>query len=300
MARIAFLGLGRMGSGMAKRMLAAGNEVRVFNRTRERADTLAAVGATVCETAAEACREANAIFAMVADDAASRAVWQGPTGALAGSPAPAAFAVECSTLSHAWVLELATEAEARGLRYLDAPVTGLPDAAAAGKLTLFVGARAEALEEALPLLEPIAERILHFGGVGSGTAYKLLINLVGAVQIASAAEGMALAQKAGLNLGEVADAISLGQAASPQVVRHTRRMAAGDHDQNVVFTPALRLKDVEYALQFARSLGLATPFGDVACELFRELCKRGDAGANESKIFELSRSLTLEQTPRTS
>lgn len=281
-----------MGSGMAKRMLASGNDVRVFNRTKCRADALAAVGATVCETAAEACNEASAIFAMVADDAASREIWQGPTGALSGSPAPAAFAVECSTLSHERVMELSAKANSRGLRYVDAPVTGLPEAAAAGKLTLLVGARPEHLEAALPLLEPIAERILHFGDIGSGTAYKLIINLVGAVQIASAAEGMAIAERAGLNLAEVADAISLGQAASPQVVRNTRRMATGDHDQNVVFTPSLRLKDVEYALQFARSLGVTSPFGDIAAQLLRELCARGDGDANESKIFELSKSFT--------
>jgi 3-hydroxyisobutyrate dehydrogenase len=86
------------------------------------------------------------------------------------------------------------------------------------------------------------------------------------------------------------EAIALGQAASPQVVRNTRRMAAGDHDQNVVFTPALRLKDVEYALALGRRLGQATPFGDVAADLLRRLCAQGDAHANESKIFELVRA----------
>ncbi len=134
-------------------------------------------------------------------------------------------------------MELAADADARGLRYIDSPVTGLPSAAADGKLTLFVGAAAADLEAARPFLEPLSERILQFGAVGAGTAYKLMVNMVGAVQIASAAEGMAIAERAGLDLNAVAEAIALGQAASPQVVRNARRFAEGEHDQNVVFTP---------------------------------------------------------------
>lgn len=146
-----------------------------------------------------------------------------------------------------------------------------------------MGAAEEDLAVARPLLAPLAERLLHFGPVGAGTVYKLMINLVGAVQIGSAAEGMALAERAGLPLSAVVDAIALGQAASPQVVRNTRRMAAGDHEQNVVFTPALRLKDVEHALELGRRLGQETPFGDVAADLLRRLCAQGFADVNESK-----------------
>jgi 3-hydroxyisobutyrate dehydrogenase len=189
------------------------------------------------------------------------------------------------------VMELSAEVIARDLRYIDAPVTGPPEAAAAGKLTLLVGAAAGDLEAARPFLEPLAERILHFGPTGAGTAYKLMVNMVGAIQIASAAEGMAIAERAGLDLTAVADAIALGQAASPQVVRNTRRFAAGDHDRDILFTPALRLKDVEYALRFARKLGIAAPFGDLSAALFRKLCEQGDAQANESKIFEVVRGL---------
>jgi 3-hydroxyisobutyrate dehydrogenase len=210
---------------------------------------------------------------------------------LAGRPAPRAFAIECSTLSHDWVLELAGAAASAGLRYLDAPVTGLPAAAAAGELTLLVGADYTDLRDARPLLTPLSDRVLHFGAVGAGTAYKLMVNLMGAVQIAAAAEGMALAERAGLSPAFVADAIALGQAASPQVVRNTRRMAEDDHERNVVFTPALRLKDVEYGLALARKLGVATPFGDVAAALLHRLCAEGHAQANESKIIDVARSL---------
>jgi 3-hydroxyisobutyrate dehydrogenase len=291
MANVAFLGLGKMGFGMAGRLIGAGHRVSVYNRTASKADALAKQGAVVCASPREACTDAAAVLSMTADDNSSRSMWLGTDGALAANLAPAALAIECSTLSHDWVMELSAEAGARGLRYIDAPVTGLPEAAAAGKLTLLVGAAPADLEAARPFLEPLAERILHFGGIGAGTAYKLMVNMIGAVQIASAAEGMAIAERAGLDLNAVADAIALGQAASPQVVRNARRFAAGDHDRNIVFTPALRLKDVEYALRFAHKLGIAAPFGDLSAALLRKLCEQGDAHVNESKIFEVVRSL---------
>jgi 3-hydroxyisobutyrate dehydrogenase len=291
MANVAFLGLGKMGLGMAGRLVAAGHHVRVFNRTVSRAENLAKDGAIVCSSPREACADVTAVLSMTADDNSSRVMWLGADGALAAGLPPGSLVIECSTLSHDWVMDLATEAGARGLRYIDSPVTGLPSAAAEGKLTLFVGAHAEDLEAARPFLEPLSERILQFGAVGAGTAYKLMVNMIGAVQIASAAEGMAIAERAGLDLNAVAEAIALGQAASPQVVRNARRFAAGDHDRNVVFTPALRLKDVEYALRFASKLGVATSFGDLSATLLRKLCEQGDAHVNESKIFEVVRAL---------
>jgi 3-hydroxyisobutyrate dehydrogenase len=227
---------------------------------------------------------------VVSDDAASRSIWMGEAGVLAAQLRPAAFAIECSTLSHAWVQDLSHATAARGLRYLDAPVTGLPADAAAGALTLLVGAQGDDLESARGLLNTLAQRIIHFGPIGAGTAYKLIINLVGAVQIASAAECMALAERAGLDARVVAEAVSTGQAASPQVVRNVRRIADNDHDTNVVFTPALRLKDVEYALRLAHELGIGAPFGEVAARLLRQLCALGHADLNESKLIEIARS----------
>jgi 3-hydroxyisobutyrate dehydrogenase len=187
------------------------------------------------------------------------------------------------------VMELASQARALNLRYVDAPVTGLPDAAAAGELTLLVGADTADLESARPILNAISHRILHFGAVGSGTAYKLIVNLLGAVQIASLAEGMALAERIGLDLDAVANAISSGQAASPQVVRNAHRIAAGDHDRNVVFTPVLRLKDTDYALQLAQGIGMRAPFGQVAAAQLRRLIELGYSRDNESRIIEVAR-----------
>lgn len=284
-----------MGRGIANRLLQAGRDLRVYNRTTSKATELERAGARSFATPREACTDVDAVFAMTADDASSRSVWLGPDGILAARFAPRAFAIECSTLSHAWVMELASQARARSLRYLDAPVTGLPDSAAAGTLTLLIGADVSDLEAARPILHAICERILHFGAVGSGTAYKLIVNLIGAIQIASLAEGFALAEQAGLDLATVASAITTGQAASPQVVRNARRIVADDHEQNVVFTPALRLKDVDYALELARALGMSAPFGTVAAGQLRRLIELGYARVNESKIIEVARLSKINQ-----
>lgn len=289
MTSIAFVGLGNMGSGMARRLLQAGHQLRVYNRTKSKAAELERAGARSCATPREACTDVDAVFAMTADDTSSRSVWLGSDGILAARLAPRAFAIECSTLSHAWVMELASQARARNLRYIDAPVTGLPDSAAAGTLTLLVGADGSDLESARPMLNAISDRILHFGAVGTGTAYKLIVNLIGAIQIASLAEGLALAEKAGLDLATVENAITTGQAASPQVVRNARRMVADDHEQNVAFTPVLRLKDTDYALELARGLGMTAPFGRVAAGQVRRLIELGYSQVNESKIIEVAR-----------
>ena len=279
-----------MGAGMAARLLGAGHQVSVYNRTASKADPLVALGARRASNPSNACHDVEAVLSMVSDDAASREMWVADEGALRADLGPGTLCVECSTLSHEWVMELRSRVVERGLRYIDCPVTGLPPDAAAGALTLLVGAAAADLALARRLLSALSNRILHFGAAGTGTVYKLIINMIGAVQIASAAEGMALAQRAGLDLNEVAAAISLGQAASPQVVRNVRRMAEGDHDRNVVFTSALRLKDVEYALRFARSLQMSAPFGEVANRGLEELCERGRGLANESSVFEVALS----------
>lgn len=287
--RIAFLGLGKMGIGMATRLVTAGHQLAVYNRTPGRAEPLVKSGARLADSPRDAAQNADVIIGMTADDESSRAMWLGPAGALAADNAPDALAIECSTLSHDWVLELARHVGERNFRYVDAPVTGLPDAAASGTLTVLVGADPASLDAARPVFASLATRILHFGKVGQGTAYKLMINLIGAIQIASAAEGMVFARSAGLDLNLVADALASGQAASPQVVRNVRRFVSDDHGPPVNFTPALRLKDIDYALRFARQLGVPAEFGGVAQRLYRRLCEHGFAHDNESRVIDAVR-----------
>lgn len=282
------VGLGRMGQGMAARLLLAGHQLVVANRTPQRAAALEAQGARLASSPAEAVAGVDAVLVMVSDDQASRSVWQGRGGILAGVPKPAAFAIECSTLSRDWVLGLAGSARQAGWRYLDCPVTGLPAAAAAGELTLLVGADSADLAQAGALLAALG-KVIHFGPVGAGTAYKLIVNLMGAVQIAGLAEGLALAERAGLDLKQVAEALSQGQAGSPQVIRNAKRMVVADHAQNVTFSGDLRRKDTAYAMRLAEQLGLPTPLGKVALDGLDLLLASGLGEQNESSIIEVAR-----------
>jgi 3-hydroxyisobutyrate dehydrogenase len=252
MTKVAFIGLGRMGHGMAGRYLDAGFTVAVFNRSKAKAADLIARGARWASSPADAADGADAVVTMVADDEASRSVWLGKDGAVT-TMKPGALAIECSTVSHQHALDMARELRGRGLVYIDCPVTGLPEAAASGKLTLLVGADAADLDCAKPYLAPIGNNVRHFGAVGTGTVYKLINNLMGAVQIASLAEGIAMAEQAGLDMNLVAEAMATGAVASPQVIRHSRRMAARDFS-GASFTAALRHKDAAYAVKLAENL----------------------------------------------
>src|ERR1700752_2347125 len=170
MKHVAFIGLGRMGHGMAVCYLDAGFTVSVWNRSKAKADDLIARGARWAASPADAATGADAVVTMVADDEVSRSVWLGKDGA-AASMKPGALAIECSTVSYRHALDMARELNGRGLIYIDCPVTGLPDAAASGKGTLRGGAGAADLDKARPFLEPVGSTIRHFGAIGSGTVY---------------------------------------------------------------------------------------------------------------------------------
>jgi 3-hydroxyisobutyrate dehydrogenase len=285
MKKIAFLGLGRMGHGMAGRYLDSGFTLAVWNRSKAKAEDLIARGARWAASPADAADDAAAVVTMVADDEASRAVWLGKDGA-AASAGPGALAVECSTVSYSHALDLARELRGRGLVYIDSPVTGLPDAAAAGKLTLLVGAEPADLEQARPFLAPLSTTIRHFGAVGTGTVYKLINNLMGAIQIAGVAEGLAIAEQAGLDMKLVLEAIETGVAASPQVIRHSRRMVARDF-AGASFTASLRHKDAAYAVALAETLLSGAPLmGRAAVEAYAR-AKAYAPDDDEGKMIEI-------------
>ena len=285
MAQIAFIGLGRMGHGMAGRYLESGFTVAVWNRSKSKAEDLIARGARWAQSPADAAEGADAIVTMVADDEASRAVWLGKDGAAATAKA-GTLAIECSTVSYRHALDLARELRGRDLVYIDSPVTGLPDAAAGGKLTLLVGAEPADLERARPYLAPLSTTIRHFGAVGTGTVYKLINNLMGAIQIAGIAEGLAIAEHAGLDMKLVLEAVETGVAASPQVIRHSKRMVARDFS-GASFTSALRYKDAAYAVRLAESL-LATPplVGRAAVEAYAQ-AKAEMPDDDEGRMIEI-------------
>jgi 3-hydroxyisobutyrate dehydrogenase-like beta-hydroxyacid dehydrogenase len=274
-----------MGHGMAGRYLDAGFSLAVWNRSKAKAEDLIARGARWATSPADAADGADAVVTMVADDAASRAVWLGKDGA-ARSAKAGTLAIECSTVSYGHALDLARELRGRGLIYIDSPVTGLPDAAAAGKLTLLVGAEPADLESARPYLAPLSTTIRHFGAVGSGTVYKLINNLMGAIQIAGLAEGLAIAEQAGLDMKLVLEALETGVAASPQVIRHSKRMVARNFG-GATFAAALRHKDAVYAVALAESLLSRAPLMGRAAVQAYDRAKAYAPDDDEGKMIEI-------------
>lgn len=267
MNSIAFLGLGTMGAGMASRLVAAGFDVTVWNRSRDRAEALASTGARVAATPALAAAQAEAVIAMVADDRASRDVWMGKDGALSSTPRGAVL-VESSTLSPAWIKELAGHASAAGLDLLDAPVTGSRPQAAAGELLFLVGGSAAALERVRPALAAMSRGIVHLGATGSGSQMKLINNFLCGVQAAALAEAVALVERLGLDMPQAFKVLSEGAPGSPLVKGVGARMISRDYTLN--FALALLDKDLTYAMDAGAHAGVPLRTAGAARELFAD------------------------------
>jgi 3-hydroxyisobutyrate dehydrogenase len=284
-----------MGEAMIMRLLGAGHSVTVYNRTPEKASRVIEAGAHFAPTPRAAVEQGgDAVFASLIDDDASRAVWTGPDGVMSAGLAPGSVVVECSTLSHGWVMELNGIARERGLRFLDCPVAGRPDFAAAGKLVVFVGGEERDLEEIRRFLEPLSREVLRFGGPGSGTAFKLIYNLMGATHVAALAEGLVAAEAAGLDLHVAAHGFSTGATGSPHVVRHAAFMSEGRHEKPVAFTGRGRLKDSTYGVEFTEQLGCQAIVGNATVKVFQQMVDIGMAEANDSMIIDAIRRIKKE------
>jgi 3-hydroxyisobutyrate dehydrogenase len=191
---------------------------------------------------------------MVADDKASRAVWFGPDGALADIK-PGAVVVEMSTLTPDWVKELAGAAKAKDCGFVDAPVGGSKPAAANGQLVLFMGGDKAAIDRARPALEAVSARMHHLGPAGAGATWKLVNNMLVAIQVTALAEGLALARAAGFDLAVASELIGNSAAASPAVKTKLPRMVEGDYGETD-FALQHMLKDARYAEALGRELGV--------------------------------------------
>jgi 3-hydroxyisobutyrate dehydrogenase len=273
MQRVAILGLGIMGGGMAANWLAKGFEVSVWNRTRAKAEPLAAKGAKIAATPREAATGADFIFAMVADDDASRSVWLGPDGALAGAKT-GAIGVESSTLTPGWIHELSGQAKAKGVGFLDAPVGGSRPAATNGELRFFVGGDPQTYEAARPALAAVGNKMDLLGPVGAGATWKLINNQLAAGQIAALAEALAVAKKAGFKDEVISELILGGAPASPIVKLKLPRMLAQDFEPTD-FALNLMLKDARYATALAHSLGLPAGMIEGAVKAFARADAKG-------------------------
>jgi 3-hydroxyisobutyrate dehydrogenase len=280
--RIAFLGLGIMGSGMARRLLHAGFPLAVYNRNPERSKPFQS-GATVAASPRDAASQADIVISMVADDAASKTMWLGDNGALAGMMAGAVL-IESSTLSVAWIKELASAASAKGCELLDAPVTGTKPHAAAGELIFLVGGSEAALAKAKPVLAAMGKDIVSLGPNGSGSLMKLINNFMAGVQAASFAEAVALVDAAGLNREKAVSILTHGAPGSPLVNRIAATSGSGDFTPNFILR--LMAKDLGYAATEGARNGVPLRTASSALEVFKQAVEKGYGEEDFSAVIK--------------
>jgi 3-hydroxyisobutyrate dehydrogenase len=284
--RVAILGLGIMGTGMADRLLSANFPLAVYNRNREKSVPFAEAGAFTAESPRDAASRSEIILSMVGDDAASRNTWLGENGALAGA-SPGSVLIESSTLSGDWIQELAAKAAERGCRFLDAPVTGTKPHAASGELVFLVGGSAEALDAARPVFSVLGRDVVHLGAVGSGSLMKLINNFVCGVQAASFAEAVAMIDAGGLDRTKAVSILTGGAPGSGIVKRMADRIAASDFTPN--FALRWMAKDIGYAIDDASKNGISLQTADAALSVFKQAIAEGHGDEDFSAVSRSSK-----------
>jgi 3-hydroxyisobutyrate dehydrogenase len=285
---VALLGLGTMGIGMAANLLKAGFPLTVWNRTTAKAQPLAEKGARVAASPADAAKGAQVILSMVADDAASRAAWlgengAGENGALAAAEKGAVL-IESSTLSPAWVAELAHAATERGVQFIDAPVTGSRVQAEGGQLSFLAGGDEAAVNSARPVFLAMGKEVIHLGPAGSGAKLKLINNFLAAVQIASLAEGLTWIERSGLDRDKALSYLKSGAPGSPLLAGISARMTERNYDVN--FLLRLMTKDIRYAESEAASCDVELSTAMAARRRFEEAIEQGYGEKDMSAVIE--------------
>jgi 3-hydroxyisobutyrate dehydrogenase len=281
--RVAIIGLGIMGGGMAGRLLSAGFPLAVYNRNKDRSAPFASAGATVAGSPREAASQADIVISMVSDDIASRGVWLGENGALAGT-ARGSVLIECSTLTVGWIKELAAAAAQRGCELLDAPVTGTKPHAASGELSFLIGGSDAALATAQPVLSVLGREIIHLGPTGSGALMKLINNFMCGVQAAALAEAEYMIGAGGLNLEKALPILTHGAPGSGLVQRAAARAFANDFTPN--FPLHLMAKDLGYAIGEASNLGHNLLTASSALTIFKEAIAKGYGDQDFSAVIK--------------
>lgn len=287
MARIAFLGLGAMGSLMAGNLVKAGHAVTVWNRTPAACAPLSAAGAEVAATPRAAAAGAEVAFAMLRDDDAAAAVWlDDDTGALAGLGADA-IGIECSTLTPAAVRRLAARFARARRGFLDAPVAGSRPQAEAAQLIFLAGGEAGVLARAEPVLRQMGAAVHHAGPVGSGATLKLAVNTLFGVQVAALAEIVGLLGRAGLDLPRAIDILTATPVCSPAAKGAVASMLSGAFAP--MFPVDLVEKDFGYTLSTAEAAGAAMPLADTTRAVFAQAIRQGLGPDNLTGVVRLYR-----------
>jgi len=293
--KIGFIGLGIMGSRMAANLLKHGHTLVVTNRTRAKADLLVAGGATWADSPAAVAEQVEIIFTMLARPETVEEAVLGKDGFLSRL-AKGRIWVDCSTVDPSFSKKMAAEAQARGIRFLGAPVTGSKGPAAQAKLIFWVGGDAADLEACRPLLECMGSRIVHCGGPGMGASIKMVMNQVLGTELAAFSEGLILGQSLGLSREVLFDALFNGPAAAPFVAVKRERIETGNYAQ-ADFALRMLQKDLHLAAVSAYESGVAMPLTNVAKEIYRMAIREGHGEEDISAIYGyLARSQDVQPT----
>jgi 3-hydroxyisobutyrate dehydrogenase len=257
MTRIALLGLGAMGQRMARRLLEAGHELTVWNRSPAAAEPLVRAGARPATTPRQAADGAELVWSMVYDDAASQRVWLADADGAAAALARDAIAVESSTLGAEWVSQLAAHFAAAGTAFVDAPVAGSRVQAEAGQLIFMAGGMADVVDRLRPVLAALGSAVHHVGPVGSGAWLKLVVNTLFATQVAAMAEQLGVLRKAGIEASGALAALRAMPVTSPAAAGAASLMLARNFSPQAPVD--LIAKDLGYALRSGQQLGADMP-----------------------------------------
>lgn len=269
MAKLAYLGLGTMGAPMARHLAAAGHDLAVYNRSAAKAEAwVAANGGRLAASAADAAEGADAVFSSVGTDDDLADVTLGARGAFR-TMRPGSLFVDHSAVSARLARQLGVEGKDRGLRVLDAPVTGAQAGAEAGRLSLMCGGPRPAFEMAAPLMQAYALRIVHIGGSGSGQTAKMVNQIALAATAQGIAEALRFAQNAGLDLDRTFEVISGGAAGSWQLTNRWATMAKDEFDFG--FAVDWMRKDLGLAIDEARANGAALPVTALVDQFFADV-----------------------------
>jgi 3-hydroxyisobutyrate dehydrogenase-like beta-hydroxyacid dehydrogenase len=256
MANIGYVGLGVMGSRMAKRFMEHGHIVIGHNRTKAKADWLIEAGMQWADTPREVAEKADIIFSMVTNTKAVEAITQGEDGIIAGLSADKIY-VDMSTMSPSYSRELAEQVKAAGASMLDCPVSGSVITLEQGKLTAMVGGDKETFDRAYPVLKDIGPKVTHVGGNGLAVAMKIATNLSLAVQMLAFSEGVLLAEKAGIDREVAVDVLTNSVIASPMV--KYRGVFVMEHPDEAWFNCDMMQKDMNLALELGQELHVPLP-----------------------------------------
>lgn len=293
MAELGYVGLGVMGRAIVRRLLDAGHDVTVWNRTREKAEPLLEAGARWAGTPREVAERGELVFTMVTNTEAVRAVTEGPDGILAGLAAGKVY-VDMSTASPANTRELAEKVAAAGARMLDSPVSGTSITVEQGKASLMVGGDEEVVERARPVLEAIGPRVIHVGPSGSAVTMKIAVNLSLAVQMLAFSEGVLLAEKTGISREKAVEVMLASVIASPMVA-YRGPLVLG-HPDEVWFDCHMMQKDLNLALELGRELEVPLPTTAVTNELLTAANAMGIGGKDFAVLFDVLAALSGVRT----